>query len=189
MGIFAKYTEVTVNINARMQPADREEYFGKTLARGIKKRKLGKEVGGGTLLSDVYEPENCDVEIDCVKGKEEELYSLLREFPFPKGSAFIVHGGETLPLGFLDGMGIYLNGTDLPEEVYKNCDINEVVQELCSALTDGLFYFSHWRGPKETALYLYGKDYGKMQSAVQPFLQSYPLCEKCRVVRLTPENK
>ena len=41
---------------------------------------------------------------------------------------------------------------------------------------------SHWQGPTETALYVYGRKASEMRAALQPFLDSYPLCHRARVV-------
>lgn len=187
MGLFKKsYVPVTLHLNARLQPMHRDEYYETPLGELIKKSKLGRVDGGGTLLSQEGEPLNCDVEIDCVKGKEEELYAHLKNLPLPKGSSFLICDTEKrYPLGTLEGMGIYLNGSELPKEVYKECDVNVVVEELCKALDKKVFLYSYWEGPHETALYFYGDNFDEMKESAMPFLQSYPLCEKCRIVNLT----
>jgi hypothetical protein len=43
---------------------------------------------------------------------------------------------------------------------------------------------SYWQGPTETALYVYGRKASEMQAALQPFLDSYPLCARARVVQI-----
>lgn len=42
---------------------------------------------------------------------------------------------------------------------------------------------SYWEG-SETALYLYGKSFDEMHACTKPFLDSYPLCRKSRVVKI-----
>ena len=44
--------------------------------------------------------------------------------------------------------------------------------------------FSYWTGNKETALYFYGENFERMKSAIQPFVDSYPLCQKSRIEQL-----
>ena len=43
---------------------------------------------------------------------------------------------------------------------------------------------SHWQGPTETALYMYGNSYEAMTQALADFLASYPLCDRARLVRI-----
>jgi hypothetical protein len=47
---------------------------------------------------------------------------------------------------------------------------------------------SHWQGPTETALYVDGRTAVEMRAALQPFLDSYPLCERARVVQIAPAS-
>ena len=103
----------------------------------------------------------------------------------PKGSRLhIPDQDRTLDFGKHEGLALHLNGTDLPSEVYANSDINFVFQE-CDRLLNGVaFVNSHWEGPLETALYMYGKDFQDMHRRLQPLLESYPLCQKSRVVQI-----
>ena len=48
---------------------------------------------------------------------------------------------------------------------------------------------SHWQGPTETALYVYGRTAAEMRTALQPFLDSYPLCERARIVQIAPASE
>ena len=43
---------------------------------------------------------------------------------------------------------------------------------------------SHWGGPRETALYLYGRSAATMLARIRPFLDTYPLCDKARIVTI-----
>ncbi|MGX9900930.1 hypothetical protein ACW0JT_15635 [Arthrobacter sp. SA17] len=43
---------------------------------------------------------------------------------------------------------------------------------------------SHWQGPQETALYMYGSDFNVMQERLTHFLQDYPLCQQSRVAQI-----
>ncbi|MCA1368872.1 hypothetical protein I6F15_15900 [Bradyrhizobium sp. BRP14] len=40
---------------------------------------------------------------------------------------------------------------------------------------------SHWQGPSETALYMYGSNFQMMRDRLTSFLQTYPLCQHCRI--------
>lgn len=43
---------------------------------------------------------------------------------------------------------------------------------------------SHWQGPTESALYMYGQNFETIRERIQPLLDSYPLCQRCRVERI-----
>lgn len=80
---------------------------------------------------------------------------------------------------------MYLNGKDLDDEVYENCDVNFVYEEIERLLGDfekGQVA-SYWEG-EETSFYLYGKSFDEMHKCIKPLLDEYPLCQKCRVVRI-----
>ena len=79
---------------------------------------------------------------------------------------------------------IYLDGTGLSDDVYKNYDlmtlednINKVIQPAGLGIYDG-----DESGGEGTTVYLYSHDAEKLLSAIKPILQSYPLCNRARVV-------
>lgn len=183
MGLFGKkYAMLTLHINARFQPKHREKYYSEPIDEMLRRAKAGKVVGGGTLLSKDGVPESCDVEIDCVKDVKEKLISILSAIPLPKGSSLIFDDtGEEIPLGELECMAVFLNGTDLPEETYKNYGIDAVVDEFLKLLGENYGFFSYWQGSRETALYFYGKSFEEMKKSTAEFIASCPLCEKCRI--------
>ena len=86
------------------------------------------------------------------------------------------------PFGEAEGLALYLNGTDLPKKVYKDCDINDLYEEITRLLGKHGRIEGHWQGPSETALYLYGKSAKKMQSLISDHIAAYPLCQKSRLV-------
>ena len=78
---------------------------------------------------------------------------------------------------------IELDGIQLPESVYRDCDIaalenrlEEVLESSGSGELDG-----HETGPENTTLSLYGADAEALFRAVEPVLQDYPLCRGARV--------
>ena len=84
----------------------------------------------------------------------------------PKGSCLVYGEGTERPLGNLEGLAVYLNGTDLPDETYRECDINFVYSEFNRLLEGQGAVHSHWQGPTETALYVYGTSYDAMHAAL-----------------------
>ncbi len=59
---------------------------------------------------------------------------------------------QEIPFGVREGFGVYLDGVNLPDEVYRDCDSNFVVSELDRLLSGHGSVESHWQGPTETAL-------------------------------------
>jgi hypothetical protein len=188
--LFKKKSPVffTATLNARLQPLDRgelEDAFNQAMenhGHGI------SIVGGGTLMADNGEVSECDleIEVDKLTANTATLIAGTLEAMFaPKGSRLIQHpDGQQIAFGAQEGLALYLNGSDLADAVYESCSAGHVLSE-CDALLDGIgMVHSSWNGPTETALYMYGTSFAVMREKVTPFLNAYPLCEKCRVVQI-----
>lgn len=177
---------VTIHLNARFQPKHRFE-LEDVLQDVLEQKKLGTVDGGGTLQSATGEIMSCDIEVmlkDTNQDTMSALCGILNRFGIPKGSQLIFTGQKT-EIGLQEGLAIYLNGTDLPKEVYRTCDINYVIDRIDQLLADTGRMYSYWEGQKETALYYYGESCEKMLARIQPFLDTYPLLAKCRVSRIS----
>ena len=172
---------LVAQLNARLQPMHRGEFFEEALDAELKRNQLGEVSGGGTLQTPGGEIEYCDIEIELSGG---------RRHPgdpegAPKGSTLHVeHEDRKVPFGKNEGLAVYLNGTDLPDDVYKNCDSNFVYSEFDRLLEGEGLVLSYWQGPTETAFYVYGSSVETMRSRLADFLAAYPLCQKCRVVQI-----
>jgi hypothetical protein len=178
-------------LNARIQPMDRGERYEDALIDALEGRVFYDVVGGGSqLLPGGNEIEYCCVDID--------IHHLERAIPLitdtltnagaPKGS-FLAYTDEnekrhSIPFGKTVGLAIYLNGTDLPGEVYAKCDVNYLISTIDELLEGFGSYQSYWQGPTETALYIYGTSHAKMRRALRGFLADYPLCAQARLVNL-----
>ncbi|KYN24662.1 hypothetical protein AUQ44_01865 [Vibrio cidicii] len=179
---------IVVTINARIQPMHRAEIYEDPLDEVLSQNSIGEVSGGGTLQSQSGEIEHCDVEIQVNNSNEETvevIRSLLENLGVPKGSKLKVEATNSeIEFGTLEGLAIYLNGTDLDTEVYENSDSNYVYSEL-ERLTQGIGkVYSYWQGPKETAFYLYGNSFALMKSQISGLVNSYPLCQKCRIEQI-----
>lgn len=177
---------VIATINGRIQPLHRGEIFEDPLDVALS--GLGEVTGGGSMCSKSGEIEFCDVEIQ-VKSTNDETINLIKStlenIGAPKGSKLTIEGSDSvIEFGTLEGLAIYLNGTDLDEEVYANTDSNHVYSEL-DRLTEGVAsVFSYWQGETETAFYLYGNSFSEMRSRITDLVESYPLCQKCRIEQI-----
>ncbi len=179
---------IVVNLNARIQPMHRGEIFEDPLDEILSKVSMGEISGGGTLQSESGEIENCDIEIQVLKSDEETvntIKSALEKIGVPNGSKIIIEETDTeIKFGGLEGLALYLNGTDLDDEVYEQSDSNHVYSEL-DRLTEGKGrVYSYWQGPTETAFYLYGNSFSEMKSLISELVDNYPLCEKCRIEQI-----
>lgn len=179
---------VIARLNARAQPLDRGEVFEDPLSDILQAAGIGEVTGGGTLLGEEGEIEFCDLEImvpeatDAVLGAIREA---LEGLGAPKGSRLIWNdGANELEFGTFEGLAVYLNGTDLPDAVYEQSDASFVYEELGRLVGSEGRVVSHWGGPRETALYLYGRSAATMLARIRPFLDTYPLCDKARIVTI-----
>lgn len=179
---------IVAQLNARTQPMHRGEFFEDPLDRELKRASIGEVVGGGTLQNKTGEIQYCDIEIEVANSNRaavSKVRKILERLGAPKGSKLIIEAeSRELSFGVMDGLAIYLNGTDLPDEVYEKCDSNVVYAEFSRLLEGEGRVLSYWQGPTETAFYLYGKSAAEMKSRISTFVASYPLCRKCRIERI-----
>jgi hypothetical protein len=79
---------------------------------------------------------------------------------------------------------IHLDGVNLPDEVYQECDTSTLEDQLIEAIKsqqagelDG-----HETGERETTIFTYGPDADDLYRVMEPVLRAYPLCQNARVV-------
>ena len=176
-------------INARIMPVTRGERFEDPLSAELERRSWGEIGGGGTMQAKDGEVEFCGLDIDLVETEKSIPFicEFLTQCGAPKGSSleYKENGAKkALPFGNAEGLAVYLNGTDLPINVYKECDVNVVCKTLNKLLGKDLLYESDWQGPRETALYYYGTSFITMRQAIMTFVDEYPLCQRCRIVQV-----
>lgn len=140
---------ITARLNAKVQPIDRGDYYEDPLTDTLQAKGLGEVTGGGTQLSE--EPcgiEFCDLEISVHAADEETLAAIiqrLNELGAPKGSRLIVEAtGKQIPFGVNEGLAVYLNGTDLDDAVYRDCDVNHVIDEFDRLLAGKGAFRGYW---------------------------------------------
>lgn len=188
-GLFKKKKKtvpVTACLNVRLMPIDRGDVFEDPLDEWLQEQGLGDVDGGGCGLCETREIAFCDVEMNLKDASDEVLNQViqkLEEMSAPKGSS-LKWEGSSREFGTLEGMGIYLNGTDLPDEVYASNDVNQLIGELAKALEGKGEYFGGWDGPTETGLYCYGPSFQDMRNAVSAVLESEPLAQASRIEQI-----
>lgn len=115
----------------------------------------------------------------------DEIKINLESLGAPKGSFIEIQGKEEkISFGKKEGLAIYLDGVNLPENVYKECDSNYVVTEIfrLTGCSDDVIRF--WEGDKETPIYFYGNSFNKMKRDILEFIETYPLCQGARIVQI-----
>ena len=190
-GLFAKSQVgkqlVLVQLNARLQPMHRSEYFEEALDSTLQDLGLGEVTGGGSLLTSSGEVAHCHIEILAPEISTELIQIVvetLEQLGAPKGSLLLGAEGKKLAFGTAEGLAIYLNGTDLPAATYAECDSNFVLDEFNRLLGSEGEVYSHWQGPSEMAFYMYGPSFARMETCLEDFLASYPLCQLCRIEQI-----
>lgn len=179
---------LTLNLNARLQPMHRFD-LEDALQEVLEKERMGEVTGGGTLQNPRYgEIMSCDIEIHLNDDGRDTINRLVKHVTrlgVPKGSALsCVEPEFKIEVGTLEGLAYYSNGTELPKEVYENYDINFVIEQMDEAMKGIGHLYSYWETSEWTALYFYGTSFVEMKQKIEPFIASYPLCQKCRIEQI-----
>ena len=171
---------LTLNLDARLEP--KERFY---LEDALQENDAGEVTGGGSVLKEDMEIVRCAVDIvfDQDEKSLEWLTALINSMGIPKGS--LIEGVDPpVEVGTLEGLAVYLNGVDLPEEVYKKCDVNYVIERLSEAVKPIGAMYSSRRLSEYTALYFYGTSCSAMREKMEEFISTYPLCQKCRIEQI-----
>lgn len=183
---------MTAEFNHKIGPIDRGDRYEDPLGDALTEKGFGETDGGGTMQSKEGEILYIDVHMYLVDSDESIPFVIrfLEERGAPKGSKLKIYEGNNvvreIPFGNREGFAIYLDGVNLPDEVYRDSDSNVVVSEIDKRLEGHGEIEAHWQGPTETALYVYGDSIGAMKPLIRDFMDSYPLCQGARIVDLTP---
>jgi hypothetical protein len=114
-------------LNARILPLDRGDRYEDPLAEALAENGFAELTGGGTGQSENGEIAYCGIDLNLfdIDSGVPLICNFLAARGAPRGSALeFEQNGDRVeaPFGFLEGLAIYLNGTDLPDEVYKTCE-------------------------------------------------------------------
>jgi hypothetical protein len=172
-----------------IEPLARGDRYEDPLNEVLEAQNLGEICGGGTQLSDKCGIEFVDIEIEVndLKSGLAVAKETLEAQGAPKGSVFrFTEQGvqKTLDFGVTECLAVFLDGIGLPASVYKASDINilaALFNDFLSKDQSGEIR-SCWVGPNETAIFLFGADAEKIHAALEPVLNSYPLCQNARIV-------
>jgi hypothetical protein len=172
-----------------IEPLDRGERYEDPLMEVLEQQELGEVCGGGSMLSDTSGIEFVDIEIELndLDSGLPIVREVLEAQGAPKGSQLAYErNGEktTIEFGTTECIALFLDGVNLPDEVYEQSDIDALADMMFDALDRGKVgtIRSCWVGPEETAVFMFGPDAEQMDQALTPAITSYPLCQNARVV-------
>ncbi len=178
---------VTARMWEYIEPIARGDRYEDPLDAFLIRGRLGELDGGGTQMAERPIIKFVDVtfwleDSDSALGRVAEQLSKLGA---PVGSEMQYSRGGTphvTPFGSTECVAIFLDGVSLPAEVYRNEDVNAVNAHVNDALGPLGSFRSHWRGPRETALFYYGTNAEDMKDAMMPVLAAEPLCQNAEVI-------
>ncbi|WP_309381180.1 hypothetical protein [Cerasicoccus frondis] len=178
---------ISVTLNCRLQPLDRGDHFEDPLFDALEEAGLGEIDGGGTQMLANGEIDYCDIEValtDLEKGIP-FVIAELEKIGAPRGSRLRYSsddGRKEVAFGKAEGLALYVNGTDLPDSVYQECNIDYVWEQIDERTSEATKVLSYWQGPEETALYIYGDSNAAAREVIEKLMGEYPLLEKSRLV-------
>ena len=176
---------VLARLYEHVEPIDRGNRYEDPLQAVLEAAQLGQVTGGGTQMNEDGTIAYADVEIELANLDDAVTTAAeaLEAAGAPQGSE-IIHAEDAKVLrefGRHQCLGIFLDGTSLPEEVYADLDFEAVVGEIGAAAGDNSFHgFS--QGEEETGLFFFGPDADAMFAAVEPVLRRLPIGQNARVV-------
>ena len=181
---------IVATLNDKIMPIDRGEIYEDPLNELLIAENIGKVTGGGTMQEASGEIDYCDVEIklnstEIDKTIINNIIEKLESFGAPKGSFLTIEKTqEKINVGKLEGIGIYLDGINLPKNVYEECDINFVITEFHRLTETEYIVNRNWQNETGIALYFYGESFEKMKTQIKDLVENYPLCENCRIEQI-----
>jgi hypothetical protein len=180
---------VSVNLNARVQPVHRGEVYEDPLQAALDQYAAGSRIdGGGSSFDPTDGVSSCDIELALVGDRDEVLGLVVRaleHFGAPVGSSYRVGDEDPVPFGRTLGVSLSLDGTTLPDEVYANNDVNELVGALLAELGEAAELQSWWEGPERTSFFFYGDDPALIRGVLESAAGRFPLAEKSLVADIT----
>lgn len=177
---------VTVRIPARLTPDRRDELIVGPLGVLVEHVSASSRVASvETVASAVGEPMELVIGLDVHLPDAEQLIAAVLDLEagMPRGSTVEIND-KAATFGELEGLALYLNGTDLPDEVYATSDLAAIVGDLRASLEGVGEIWAVWQGPTETALYVYGRDAAAIEAVLVEQQPRIPLMQGCRMVEL-----
>jgi hypothetical protein len=180
---------VTLDLNHKIQPIDRGDLYEDPLDEMLKSSGNGYVDGGGSYLMSDSNEISC-VSITVVVTQEiditiQSIINFIEKRGAPRGSSLSISGKtEIIAFGTKEGLGLYLNAFDLPDDTYKNNDVNVVITDLNKLLGESGRFKDFWEGQKEVGMFAYGHSFVEMNKIIAEYVRLHPLCQKSRIVQI-----
>lgn len=158
------------------------------LATALRARHQGEVTGVSVCMSREMEVEYVELDLDLysLDAGIETARMVLETAGAPAGSEFRVNRDSSeriIRFGRQEGLAIYLDGINLPDEIYETCTCDGLAVLISGELASvGGEIRGSWVGRSETSIYIYGPNAEQMFAAIEPILTVYPLCRNARVV-------
>ena len=181
---------VTVRIQARLQDDQRAEVIDALFEALLARVSPPSRVTGSELVVGVHgEPRAVLAHLEVAPVDAERVVAAFLDLEdgLPQGSRVEINGASA-PFGRLQGLAVYLNGTQLDADAYTQGDLQATVDALTLAAGDAGTLWSHWMGPAETALYFYGGDAALLRTRLEAAAPGLPLLERCRFVAVAAQD-
>ncbi len=174
-------------IPEHIEPIDRGERYEDPLSLALEAENLGQVTGGGSQLDEHYRIAFVELEIelaDLTRGVP-LVISTLESLGAPRGSVLTFEqNGQTIEHGFgtLQLAELYLDGINLPAQVYEQLDFATFHDALRVALEGIGEPRGVWTGNEETALFIFAKDSNAVAPLLEPLVATHPILQGARVV-------
>lgn len=176
---------VLARMYEHIEPIDRGGRYEDPLQEALEAKNLGRVTGGGSQLNELGAIEHADVEIELadLDGAAALAVAALERAGAPQGSELIDLSNTRVlrQFGTQQCLAVFLDGTTLPEEVYRDLDFDAVVTEIGEAAGPDSFR-GFWQGNDETGLFYFGANADEMFARVEPVLRKLPIGQNARVV-------
>lgn len=180
---------VIARIPEHIEPIDRGERYEDPLTKVLEARGLGEVTGGGSQLDQNFRIAFVDLEIQLANLEQglPLVTSSLTEFGAPKGSKLIFERDGTsheMMFGTLELAELYLDGVNLPPEVYEALDFEAFHHALRTSLASGGIGEPRgvWTGDTETAVFIFAPLAKNVPPILAGLVQAHPILSNARVV-------
>jgi len=167
-----------------IEPIDRGRYED-PLQAALEQANAGEVTGGGSQLNELGGIDFADVEIEVANldGALQIVTETLEKAGAPKGSELIAadDGRVLQTFGTQECLAVYLDGINLPDDVYADLDFDAVVAEIGAAAGPDS-YHGCAQGNEETGLFFFGANAEDVFARVEPVLRRLPIGQNARVV-------
>jgi len=175
---------LTVRINDRCKPVDRGDHYEDPLIDALNESQLGEVTGGATHFNEQRVIQFCDLDV-LVSGDVEQAKLLIQRTlelnGVPLGSK-IIHGETEILIGNYEVMEVRFD-SELPDSIWEEHDINDVLAELEELIGDDGRRNSNAEIENEVVVFYGGADFSLMESKIRDYFSKHPLAENGRITQ------